>query len=346
MNCKRFGSVEDLLGDVEAVGREMPSICCVKSSSRFVVSSETRFGVRRLRGVGDGERDDGDKRLRDVEGVGAMSCPGVRVMSPRLVGLWPSFAKIVISGISENVLKQVSSMLVASGPCIVDARRSSPAWKSEGFLLGVGSARSYELPRVIVRGVVLSPLRLDCRGVFLGVLLVVLGVLLGVLCGGGVGGGMRSESVLALLSSMPFSDRAADLTDFTDPGVVMFLGEILILFAVVSSCGTFSLSSMKSVKSMKEALSGEYESCGIATFSSIASNAISPMNGWCCLLGLLLAVSISLWKGEEGGPSTLKVLSSIGLLIFIDGDSIVCGVWVWCRGRVRTGASANSSVCL
>ena len=33
-----------------------------------------------------------------------------------------------------------------------------------------------------------------------------------------------------------------------------------------------------------------------------------------------------LWKGEEGGPSTLKALSSIGLLICMDGDSMVCDV--------------------
>jgi hypothetical protein len=327
MYASRSGCVEDLAGEIDALGLEIPSICCVKSSSKFVVSSEPRFGVLRLRGVGEGDRDDDDRRLREVEGVGATSRPGVRAMSPRRVGLWPSFAKMVISGISENVLKQVSSMLVASGPNIVDARKSRPAWNSEGVLLGVGSARSYELPRVRGRGVVLSPLRFACRGVFLGVLLVaLLGVLLvGVLCAGGVGGGMRSESVLPLLFSMPFSDRGGDLTDLTDPGVVIFLGEMLILFGVPWLCGSFSLSSKKSVKSMYEAFSGEYDFCGIATFSSITSSAMSPRDGLCCLLGLLLPASISLWKGDEGGPSTLKVLSSIGLLICIDGDSIVWG---------------------
>lgn len=86
MYCSKFGSVDDLLGEIEALGREMPSICWVKSSSRFVVSSEPLFGVRRLRGVGEGERDE-DKRLREVEGVGAASWPGVRVISPCLVGL-------------------------------------------------------------------------------------------------------------------------------------------------------------------------------------------------------------------------------------------------------------------
>jgi hypothetical protein len=318
MYCSKFGSVEDLLGEIDALGREMPSICCVKSSSRFVVSSEPRSGVRRLRGVGDGDREDDDRRLREVEGVGAASRPGVRVMSPRLVGLWPSLAKMVISGISENVLKQVSSMLVASGPCMVDARRSRPAWKSEGVLLGVGSARSYELPRVRARGVVLSPFRRDCNGVFLG-------VLLGVLRAEGVDGGIMSESALPLLSSKLFSDLAGDLTDFTDTGVVIFLGEALNLFVVVSSCGSFSLSSMKSVKSIMEALSGEYDFCAVATFSSIASSAMSPKDGLCCLLGLLLPASMTLWKGDEGGPSTLRVLSSMGLLVCIDGDSMVCG---------------------
>jgi hypothetical protein len=84
--CNRLGSVADLLGECDAWGRVMPSICCVKSRSRFVVSSEPLFGVRRLRGVGEGDRED-DRRLREVEGVGPASRPGVRVMSPRLVGL-------------------------------------------------------------------------------------------------------------------------------------------------------------------------------------------------------------------------------------------------------------------
>ena len=241
--------------------------------------------------MGDGDLED-DSRLRDVEGVGPTSRPGVRVMSPLLVGLWPSFANIVISGISENVLKQVSSMLVVSGPCIVDRRKSRPAWNSEGVLLGVGSARSKELPHVIVRGVVLSPLRTDFKGVFLGVLLGVLRTEAG-------GGGIRSESALPLLSSMSLS---GDLVDLTEPGVSTFFGEMLTLFAVVSSCGTFSLSSMKSVKSMNEFLSGEYDSCASVAFSVVASSAMSSKSGLCCLLGLLLTTS--LWKGEDGGPST------------------------------------------
>jgi hypothetical protein len=56
-------------------------------------------GVFIRRGVGDGERD-GDGRFR------LDSCLGVRMS---LVALCPSLAKSVISGISENVLKHVSS---------------------------------------------------------------------------------------------------------------------------------------------------------------------------------------------------------------------------------------------
>jgi hypothetical protein len=286
----------------------MPSICCVKSRSRFVVSSEPLFGVRRLRGVGEGDRED-DRRLREVEGA---SRPGVRVMSPRLVGLWPSFANMVISGISEKVLKHVSSTLVVSGPCIVDARKSRPAWNSEGVLAGVGSARSKDFPRVAVRGVVC----VDCT-VFL------LGVLLGVLRAEGVGGGMISESALPLLSSFPFSTIAGDLTDLIEPGVVIFLGERSSLVTVAGSCGKFSLSSMKSVKSMIEASSSGYGFCGVATSSSIAPSATLPSDGLCCLLGLLLLASISLWKGDDGGPSMLNTLSSTAWLTCIDGESMV-----------------------
>lgn len=325
MYCNRFGSVADLLGECDAWGRVMPSICCVKSRSRFVVSSEPLFGVRRLRGVGEGDRED-DRRLREVEGAGPASRPGVRVMSPRLVGLWPSFANMVISGISEKVLKHVSSTLVVSGPCIVDARESRPAWNNEGVLAIVGSARSKS--RVAVRGVVC----VDCT-VFL------LGVLLGVLRAEGVGGGMIFESALPLLSSVPFSSIAGDLIDLIEPGVVIFLGERSSFVTVACSCGTFSLSSMKSVKSMIEASSAGYDFCGVETSSSIAPSAMFPSDGLCCLLGLLLLASISLWKGDDGGPSMLNTLSSTGWLTCIDGDSmIVCGGgWVDVVCAVRRG---------
>lgn len=227
---------------------------------------------------------------------------------------------MVISGISEKVLKHVSSTLVVSGPCIVDARKSRPAWNNEGVLAGVGSALSKDLPRVAVRGVVLSPFRSDCRGVFLG-------VLLGVLRADGVGGGIISESALARLSSVLLSNIAGDLSDLTEPGVVIFLGERSSLVAVAGSCGRFSLSSMKSVKSMNEALSGECDSCGVETSSSMAPSATLPNDGLCCLLGLLLPASISLWKGDDGGPSMLNTLSSTGGLVCIDGDSIVSVCW-------------------
>lgn len=89
----------------------MPSICCVKSIRKLVVPSAFAWaGVFCLRGVGEGERE-GEGRLRVVCGV-AGSLPGVRTLV--FVGLWPSLAKSVISGISEKVLKQVSSMLETS----------------------------------------------------------------------------------------------------------------------------------------------------------------------------------------------------------------------------------------
>lgn len=134
---------------------------------------------------------------------------------------------------------------------------------------------------------------------------------------------MLSESALPLLSSFPFSTSAGDLTDLTEPGVVIFLGDRSSLVALACSCGIFSLSSMKSVKSMNEALSGEDASCGVEASSSIAPSATLPSDGLYCLLGLLLPASISLWKGDEGGPSMLNALSSTGWLICIDGESMV-----------------------
>jgi hypothetical protein len=253
-------------------------------------------------------------------------------MSARLVGLWPSFAKIVISGISEKVLKQVSSTFVESGPCIIDARKSRPAWNNEGVLAGVGSVLSNDLPRVAVRGVVCA----DCKGVFLG-------VLLGVLRAEGVGGGMISESALALLSSGPFSTIAGDLADLIEPGVVIFLGEKSSLVAVGCFWGTFSLSSMKSVKSIIEASSGGYVFCGVDTSSWIAPSAMFPSDGLCCLLGLLLLASISLWKGDDGGPSMLNTLSSTGWLACIDGDSIVMVESVVVCAVRRTGHGCAQS---
>lgn len=312
----RFGSV--LLGEIDALGLEMPSICCVKSRRRFVVSSDVLVGVLRRRGVGEGDLE-GEGRLRDVEGVGAVSRPGVRVISPFLVGLWPSFAKRVISGTSEKALKQVSSTLVVSGACRVELRRSRPAWNCEGVRLGVGSPRSKDFIRVKACGVVFSPLLNDFEGVFLGVLRIE-----------GGGGGMRSESALPLRSSLSLftvdggAGDLEDLIDFIEPGVATFLGDALILVVVFSSSGTFSLSSMKSVKSIMSALSGDEGSLGVAAFSSIASNAMLPKDGLYCLLGLLLAASTSLTNGDEGGPSTSKALSSGACVICIDGESILC----------------------
>lgn len=78
---------------------------------KLVVPSALAWpGVFCLRGVGEGDRE-GEGRLRVERGVVA-SRAGVR--RPVFVGLWPSLAKRVISGISEKVLKQVSSMLEES----------------------------------------------------------------------------------------------------------------------------------------------------------------------------------------------------------------------------------------
>lgn len=173
-----------------------------------------------------------------------------------------------------------------------------------------------------VRGVVFSPLLNDCKGVFLGVLRI-----------DGGGGGIGSESSLPLRSSLSLftvdggAGDLEDLADLIEPGVATFLGDALISFVLLfSSPGTFSLSSIKSVKSMMSALSGDEGFWGVAAFSSIASNATLPKDGLYCLLGLLLAASTSLTKGEEGGPSMSNALSSATCVICIDGESILCCV--------------------
>ena len=87
MYDRRFGSVEDLVGDVRPrVGEprrdaEKASICAVKSRRRFVVS----FSLREQRGVGDGERS----KRRTVEGVIWVRARGVawnHVSMPTLHG--------------------------------------------------------------------------------------------------------------------------------------------------------------------------------------------------------------------------------------------------------------------
>lgn len=101
-------------GDVR-VDRENVSNCCVKSMRRFVVSPSLTGDLLVRRGVGDADRMT-SSCLLDVLGVIAMPPRGV-ANSIVLVGLrWPSLANMVMStfGISENVLKQVSSTVASS----------------------------------------------------------------------------------------------------------------------------------------------------------------------------------------------------------------------------------------
>lgn len=309
MNLRRLGSVDDFAGEIDADGRVTPSICCVKSI-KFSVSFPSRAGVLCRRGVGDGEREiDSERRLREVCGVFAPSLrPGVRRKSPRLVGDCPSFAKRVISGISEKVLKQVSSTFVVSWKA---ERASRAAWNCDGVRAGSGSARSDDLPRLLGRGVV--PSRRDRSGVFLGVLRI-------------VGGGMRSASALLLRRSSLIPFRSCPFSCCgTGSGVAAFLGVKLIFVVVTCAVGIFSLSSMKSVKSIISSLLG---------LSIFAFKVLVLLGVWRvdavreaanCLLGLrLLAafVSTSVMKGELGGPSRSNMLGSTLPLSCTDGDSM------------------------
>lgn len=103
MYCSKFDSVADLPGE-RFLNPVTPSICCVKSIKKLVVSSALpNAGVFARRGVGDGERD-GEDRFRDVRGVGSAIVRGVWKSMSVLVGLCLSLAKVVMSGISEKVL--------------------------------------------------------------------------------------------------------------------------------------------------------------------------------------------------------------------------------------------------
>ena len=78
MYCSRFDSVADFAGEPVGLKLLVPSICCVKSMRKLVVSSRLTdpAGVFCLLGVGDGERDD-EGRFRDVRGVAAFLPLGV-----------------------------------------------------------------------------------------------------------------------------------------------------------------------------------------------------------------------------------------------------------------------------
>lgn len=99
-------------GDVVDIPND--SNCCVKSMSRFVVSPSLAGDRFPRRGVGDEGCMLSGRRA--VPGVLAPPARGV-MNSIVFVGLrCPSFANTVMStlGTSENVLKQVSSMLTSS----------------------------------------------------------------------------------------------------------------------------------------------------------------------------------------------------------------------------------------
>ena len=281
MYCNRLDSVEDLNGEPGlTVGI---SICCVKSIKKFVVVLSSIAGVAlfNLRGVGDGDRE-GDDRLRDVRGVDSACLPGVRV----LVGLCRSFANTVISGISENVLAQVSS---AYGCCssggIIALRISKPAWNADALSEGV---RSSELPRLRGCGVV-APLLFAFSGDFLGEPDTFR------VDGGGI------ISLLLRRCRLELGRECEDA-------------------ALVARSGTFSLSSSAIGMSMMLCLDGVP-----GGMFSVFSSVMLPFNDAShCLLGLLLCVSnrlpTSVTNGELGGPSTSSMLGSISCA---DGDSIL-----------------------
>lgn len=315
MYCNRFDSVADLLGDV-CLWVVAPSICCVKSIRKLVVSScLPTAGVFCFLGVGDGEREV-DDRLREVRGVASEVPRGVRVMSPRLVGLWPSLAKTVISGISEKVLKHVSSMSALSSAGIIELRMSRPAWKAATFCAGV---RSNEFPRLSDFGVA-APLRLDFSGVFLGEV-EALRV---------DGGGIRSESLLPLRCS---------LTVWACSGVDGFLGEenTFDSVAVASSCGTFSLSSSMCCKSSNGAL------LGVVSTSCAASSSfmLSAIGGLHRVLALRLCVSTSVTKGELGGPSKSMMLCSAS---WPEGESMLSCVSLYALSSMLCASIYDESL--
>lgn len=166
----------------------------------------------------------------------------------RFVGLCPSLAKTVISGISEKALKQVSSRPLWScvGACeSCDARKSRPAWNDVELGVELVSTRSrlvVELPQLGVG---------RARGVFAALSEGRSGARLGVLRVDG-GGGIRSESLLPLLCSVAGARCSSSAGSGVRSGVVGRGADILWVeeasFDVfLSDCGMFSLSSITSI---------------------------------------------------------------------------------------------------
>ena len=195
----------------------------------------------------------------------------------------------------------------------MELRRSSPAWKADAFCAGV---RSKELPRLSDLGVVAALLR-GWSGVFLGepdALRV-------------DGGGMRTASSLLLT----FSFVAGVCS-----GVDGFLGDanILASVAVASCCPTFSLSSSYMFCTSMTCAFGNIST---ATGPVSSSAMLTAIEGFRCLLALLLAVSTSVTNGELGGPSKSIMLGSTSCA---EGESILrmqsCYIVFW-RFNVTAG---------
>ena len=133
---------------------------------------------------------------------------------------------------------------------------------------------------------------------------------------------MRFESTLSLRSvsgattgsgEVAFVGMRCGVLGFSGDmrcGVRAFSGDTRILFRVAvgdcKSCGTFSLSSNRSIIGGKAALFGVATSIG----TDISSTMSLKGSAFHCLLAVLLCVSTSVTNGELGGPSQSMKLAS------------------------------------
>lgn len=243
------------------------------------------------RGVGEGDRE-GEGRLRDVRGVASAILPGVRSESPRLAGLWPIFAHVVISGTSEKALKPVSSTPEFSSTCVYCCIVRTSKLSLDARVVVRVNSDSNELLRVVAdaRGVCpLAALREGFNGDRLGV------------CGlhvDGGGGGIWSPSALPLRASVMLSLRAREIRGDSGralrsggvAGRAIFWIVLMLLLLLSLSCGTFSLSSMQSSK---------FGFLGVANISI----------GVCCCWGCCWGCSASLKCSISLGASHVLLIS-------------------------------------